>query len=299
MASERFITSNLPGSRGGFIKLQFSTMALDDKLEKLIDHLESAGRQDVGKEILAAAAGMFPLSSALEKLISGLAQRRLVERMVEVFQEIKSQLDATDEALVRADYFMTEEFQTLLTLVLQEIQTTHDRAKLRMLAASLSNSCLTKFRSETRKELFVRTLRSLSPEHIQVLNSLSPTHFTYEEFTRSRLSLSDFVNEDGYWLGRLEPTTPTPWRSGPIKAFPVTRGPKGESLLLLQSLTASGLVEEMIVPGIAQTKVSESKRGMEVFWTGLNPQSAEAPSRCFKLSLLGEQFLAFVSKGRI
>src|SRR5689334_8675550 len=100
-------------------------MAIDDKLGKALDHLASSAQIDVGKEVIKLAASIVPLSRALDKLMSGLAQKRLIERIVEVFQEVKSQLDEVGETQIEKEYFMTEEFQTLLTLVLQEIQTTH------------------------------------------------------------------------------------------------------------------------------------------------------------------------------
>jgi hypothetical protein len=231
--------------------------------------------------------------------MSGLAQKRLIERIVEVFQEVKSQLDEMDESQIQKEYFMTEEFQTLLTLVLQEIQTTHDRAKLRMLASALTNSGQTRFHGETRKELFVRTLRALSPEHIRTLNSLTPTRITYEEFVKSQMSLKDFVDEDGYSLGALDPRTPQPWRAGPLKAFPLIQAPKGEQLLLLQNLVGNGLVEEMLGPRIPPytSVLSRLRRGE--YLTGLTPEPIGTATRCFKLSSFGEQFHAFVSRRTI
>lgn len=194
-------------------------MAIDDKLGKALDNLASSARVDIGREVIKLAASLFPVGRALDKLMNGVAQRRLIERIVEVFEEVKSRLDEAKEATIEKEYFLTEEFQTLLTLVLQEIQTTHDRAKLQMLASALSNSCQTKFQFETRKELFVRTLRSLSPNHIRTLDSLVPTHITYDEFTRleSRFSLGEFVTDEGTTLTNFSYSA----HSAFINAFPL------------------------------------------------------------------------------
>ena len=274
-------------------------MAIDDKLEKALDQLASSARVDVGKEVIRLAASLFPVGRALDRLMNGVAQRRLIERIVEVFEEVKLQLDGAGEATIEKEYFLTEEFQTLLTLVLQEIQTTHDRTKLQMLASALSNSCQTKFQSETRKELFVRTLRSLSPNHICALDSLVPTHVTHDEFNRleSRFSLGEFVTEEGTTLANFSFSAYSAFINAfPLKAYPLVRSPRGEQLLLLQNLASNGLVEEMLGPRVREP--SFLPKGRTKYKTA-SVADPETPARCFKLSTFGEDFLAFVSRRTI
>lgn len=276
-------------------------MTIDDKLGKALDELAASARFDVGKEVIKLVVSLSPLGKALDKVMSGAAQRRLIERIVEVFEEVKSQLDKAGEAQIQEEYFMTEEFQTLLTLVLQELQTTHDRTKLRMLATALSNSSQIKFQYETRKELFVRTLRALSPEHIQLLNSLASKQITHEEFAKSEDSLKDYVNENGYSLAELNYLTSSyAWKAGYIKAFPIIQAPKGERLLLLQNLAGNGLVEEAIGQKVSRRESRiKKKSNFTDLVTGFTPSPTGIPVRCFKLSTFGEQFLAFVSRGTV
>jgi len=65
-----------------------------------------------------------------------------------------------------AAFFEGDEFVTLLTLMLEQIQTTHDRKKLKMLATGLANSANAEFTAEGRKELFFRIIRDLAPHDL-------------------------------------------------------------------------------------------------------------------------------------
>lgn len=276
-------------------------MQIDNKLEQALDQLRASADADVGQEIIKIAIKATPyLGSAIDKLMSGAGQRRLIQRIVEVFEEVKLQLEEVDEKQIDQDYFLTEEFQTLLALVLQEIQTTHDKTKLRMLAAALSNSSQTKFQTEMRKELFVRTLRTLSPDHIQMLDSLVPTYITREEFDRveSRLSFKQLVNEEGYSLEDLALHRVHAWRLGSLKVFPLAQSPRGEQLLLLQNLAGHGLVEEMLGPKAPPSKI-DFEKFVRSSKTSPRRELPSPPTRCFRLSTFGEQFLAFVSSGKM
>jgi hypothetical protein len=70
------------------------------------------------------------------------------------------------------NYFESDEFLTLFTLTLEQIQTTHDKAKLKMLATGLANSANSEFTSELRKELFLRIIRDLAPQDIGTLKGM-------------------------------------------------------------------------------------------------------------------------------
>jgi hypothetical protein len=263
-------------------------MAIDDKLERTLDRLATSAESDVGGEVIKIAIKMIPLGvgTAIDKLMSGIGQRRLVARIVEVFNEIKSQLDDANDAHVRKEYFSSEEFQTLLALTLQEIQTTHDGKKLEMLASALCNSGRIDFQSEGRKELFVRVLRSLSPEHIKVLHGLTPTIIT----RKGLLNLADeerelLVTARGKTLQRGQEEMYQTNRFLPVKAFPMIRAPEGEQLLLLQNLASHGLVQETIEQGSKRKSHKIQLR-----------EPILVSNRCFRLSTFGEDFLAFVSR---
>jgi hypothetical protein len=60
-------------------------------------------------------------------------------------------------------------FQTLLALAQEQLWTTHDKKKLKLLAAALANSGTELFRNDD-KELMVRALRAVSPSDFETLN---------------------------------------------------------------------------------------------------------------------------------
>ena len=68
-----------------------------------------------------------------------------------------------------ADFYGSEEFQTLLALAQEQLWTTHDKKKLKMLAAALTNSGTEQFRNDD-KELMLRALRAVSPNDLETLN---------------------------------------------------------------------------------------------------------------------------------
>src|SRR5437867_6476516 len=168
-----------------------SKMAIDDELEISLAQLANSAEADPGHELINIAIKMIPIvGSGIDELMSGLAQRRLVERILDVFGQMKSQLNVLMEDQIRKEYFTSEEFQTLLALALQEIQTTPDRKKLEMIAAALCNSGKVQFQDETKKQLYVRVLSLLN---------------TSESFTRLHLSCCQTSTFQGCgpraWIG--------------------------------------------------------------------------------------------------
>ena len=295
-------------------------MAIDDELEISLAQLANSAEADPGHEVINIAIKMIPIvGSGIDKLMSDLAQRRLVERILDVFGQMKSQLYVLMEDQIRKEYFTSEEFQTLLALALQEIQTTPDRKKLEMIAAALCNSGKVQFQAETRKELFVRVLRSLSPEHIGIIHSLAPVVLSDPDLSRMRSSgmdwssQGDFVTEDGEGIALYYPLKPG---NNPKNLYPIIRAPKGEQLLLLQNLASHGLVEETFafpqsagpekqLPlseineetlGKQQTKALVEKMRQFRKSSAPLPKPPALPIRCFRMSRFGEQFVVFVTK---
>src|SRR5262249_49775741 len=117
------------------------------------------------------------------------------------------------DANINKEFFQGEEFQTLLFLGFDQLQTTHDREKLRLLASALANSGVSSFSEETRKELFIRVLRDLTPLHIHALKELLPSK-------------------------RYLEAGPTFWKGVSPR--------QGEEIGILQYLAANGLVEEFL-----------------------------------------------------
>lgn len=241
-------------------------MAIDDKLAKVLDGLAQEAKLDVSKEIVLAAIAAVPYAgSPITSLLSGSATRRIVERAVEMFQAMKERLEQLDETKVNTVFFESEEFQTLLALALQQLQTAHDKTKLQMLACGLANSGAMEFSTDTRKELFIRILRDLSPNHIAMLRALLPSE-------RYRDASPDF--------------------------WPAVHNPKGEELAVVQNLTANGLVEEFLK---SETKLSMPRFGSQ--WTVsdaervINKALQTPPSRHFRISKFGFDFLNYLGQG--
>jgi len=271
------------------------------------------GELDVGKEVISAAMRSIPfVGGQMVALMSGAARKRLVERMLDVLREMKYQMDDIRAEQVNTEFFESDEFQTLLALVLQEVQTTHDEKKLKMLAASLCNSGKVEFEAETRKELFIRVLRALSPEHIRVLAALVPCRVTAADFaTMERPEGMSFVFQNGkevvvYDTLAVGPIAPEPtempaqekksvrndvFRNGrrEAKVYPQFYAPKGERLLLLQGLASHGLVRE----SLRRNDDDFDKRyNLPKFDLSTRPS---LPLRTFTISKFGERFLSFVS----
>jgi len=233
-------------------------MAIDDKLEKTLANLSADGALDQGEEAFFALVAAIPLiGGPISSLLTGGAKRRVIDRAAEVFRAVKERLEATEEAKIDRTFFETEEFQTLLTLVLEQLQTTHDKAKLQMLSAALANGGLKEFSADTRKELFLRILRDLSPSQLNVLESLRPPA-RFESF-------------------------PSGW--------PARSNPGGEELAVLQSLAANGLVDQTL-----ERKKPPSLRADLQSLARLNDYLAEAPALVFRLNSFELDFLRYVGQ---
>jgi len=147
---------------------------------------------------------------------------------------------------------------TIIVLAVEQLQTTHDKQKLEMLANAVANSGTTAFSRDFRKELFLRIFHSLAPQHISELQRI-----------------------------RMKKIGTVP---GVMKDIEV-RGPRGEALAVLQTLAANGLVNEHqeFQSGIVPSRFSDEKQVKEVIEKFLRTP----PMRCFKVSRLGEDFLKF------
>jgi hypothetical protein len=152
-------------------------MSLDNITEKKLTAFKDEIQGYVGEEganfALRVIAHLSIVGKPILDLLEEVAQKRVRERLVDVLTEMDGQLRNIDQNKVSKEYFQSEEFQTLLTLTIEQLGTTHDKEKQRMLASALANSVVVDFSGETRKELFLRILRDLAPEHVQVLRHLT------------------------------------------------------------------------------------------------------------------------------
>jgi hypothetical protein len=148
-------------------------MTLTDRVTIAIEVWNDGTKLDGGDDALNALIASIPVAGGpIGSILFGRAQRQMRERAADVFEAFKERIEEIDKDKLNADFFESDEFATLLTLMLQQIQTTHDRQKLKMLATGLANSATPAFASEARKELFFRIIRDLAPEDVQALKGL-------------------------------------------------------------------------------------------------------------------------------
>jgi len=109
------------------------------------------------------------IGSSIMEVFNGLAQRRAQERLNDMFDEVKKRLDSVGDEKIDREFFKSEEFQTLLFLLLERLHTTHDSEKLRMFGNALANSGNVDFKDDDRED-YIRVLRDLSLKDLLILN---------------------------------------------------------------------------------------------------------------------------------
>jgi hypothetical protein len=233
-------------------------MAIDDRLEKTLDEYQRIVIATPGDLIIDAALNAIPyVGSSIAALLAGKAQERVRQRVADVFTAMKEKLDTVEEESVRKEYFVSEEFQTLLALTIEQLNTSHDKEKVRILAKALVNSGLTEFDTEMRKEVFVRALRELTTSHIAIIAELLPQ-----------------TAPQVYPLARKSPT----------------------DRLLIQYLVALGFVEEVDKTPAILSRAARSGRklSLESAVSALSEAASAMSEKKYKLSELGTAFLAFL-----
>jgi hypothetical protein len=237
-------------------------MAIDDRLEKALDIYSEELDPDLFKKIVSTAINQIPhYGNEINKLLFGDAQRRVTERAKDVFNAVKERVERIEESKIDREFLKSDEFMTILILAIEQLQTTHDKEKLTMIANALANSGVVGFSSDSRKELFIRILRDLAPEHVALLRSMLPT--TLPNHTRS--------------IARE------------------LKDPQGNDLAILQSLAAQGLVDEFQEKKRPSTSTldfsseREARKALEELIMALS-------TRCFRLNQFGNDFLRYFSE---
>lgn len=237
-------------------------MPLDEPIEVLLRQLgEDAGLD--GNDFLRATiiSGLlsgFPIAGpVIDNLIRNKAARNVNRRIVELFVEMGNRLREIKDSIPDVDYFGSEEFQTLLTLAIEQLQTSHDEAKRKMLAAALANSGSTGFSGDPDKEQYVRTLRDLSPVDLDTLTRLAP-------------------------------------QSVPHPHISEVRNAPDTILCSLSRLTALGLVAESLTPKRPPPAPGwNSADAARAFFA----MATQLPDRGHRISDYGQRFLKFPSAG--
>jgi hypothetical protein len=235
-------------------------MSLTDPLENAFDALQEESELRGEWESVVVLLSTIPFASGpISALLAGKAHRRLAERVKEVLSELKQRYES-DQDKVDKKFFDTEEFQTIFFLTMGQLQTTHDKEKLKSLANALTNSGLLEFSSDDRKELFLSILRNLSPQHVCQLKSMRPM---------SRMPASSMP--------------------------PVLKNPSGEERAILQSLVAQGLVDldldSASVRSPRFSNISTEAQAERIF----REVSERVPDQCYVINEFGMAFLKFIS----
>jgi len=242
-------------------------MSIDDPVEVRLKQLRDETLGSVEKDgirllIVAALTQVSIFGAPILSLISGLGQRRVQERSLLLFEEMKRLMDELEKKAqekIDGSYFSSEEFQTILYLALEGLNTAHQKRKVKALAAGLVNSGRSRFNDADKNELFMRAVIDLMPAHLRILERLR----------------SD------------DPERPI-----------VIKEPEPEQQMILQRLVGYGMVESYLErtpfrPRFSTSEypeASSARREIEKAIKHLN----EVPTECFRINSLGEEFLAFV-----
>jgi hypothetical protein len=158
-------------------------MAIDDPVGIAIRQTEEA---ITAAEYLPAKMLKFGLSAFTAQALAGIpaaaqiltsllasGSARFERRLLLVFEELDAQQKRIESSIPDRRYYESEEFQSLLGLVIEKLHTTHDEEKLRMFGDALANSGSSEFQRD-EKEDYIRTLRDLSANELQVLKGGYP-----------------------------------------------------------------------------------------------------------------------------
>jgi hypothetical protein len=210
-----------------------------------------------------------------------------------MFEHFTKKVVEIGEAKVDREWFLSEEFQDLLFDAFLQLNLTHDREKIEMLGVALANSGAPGFKEEDRKDLFVRFVREITPQHLKVLLELAPQPAVVYDYPTITPDTESFPASD--MKPRANPDAKTiersRWNRRPILS------PDGDDLLALQMLHAYGLVEEEIKSSIKQPSIShissegQAREALRQFIKNVENAQVE---RSFRISPLGDRFLKYV-----
>lgn len=152
------------------------------RVDHALARLAEESQLDGGNEALSALVASIPVAgNAISSILAGGAKRRVVERVEEALRAMKEKLENVEKTKIDEEYFKSDEFMTILLLAIEQLQTTHDKKKIQMIANALANSGIVDFSSDSRKELFMRIMRDLSPQHVSMLATMGVHRAAFEQ----------------------------------------------------------------------------------------------------------------------
>jgi hypothetical protein len=155
-------------------------VAIDDEVEIVIRDAEEGVRVDTYlptqlvklglSAVMASALAPMPFVVNILTNLFARIPARFEKRFLRVAEELNAQQKRIEDRIPDKKYYESEEFQSLLILILEKIHTTTDDEKLRSFGSALANSGSSEFQQED-KEGHIRTLRDLSRNDLEVLNN--------------------------------------------------------------------------------------------------------------------------------
>lgn len=167
---------------------------------------------------LAATLGtkMPWVASILTSLLTA-SPARFEQRFLRVAEELDAQQRRIEDSIPDKSYYESEEFQSLLILILERIHAAHEDEKLRRFGIALANCGSVEFQSNDR-ETYIRTLRDLSVRDLQVLNHPNLKgwlpHITVIDYSADVLSSLSRLEGLGLVHDRLEMKRPLAGNAG-------------------------------------------------------------------------------------
>jgi hypothetical protein len=213
----------------------------------------------------AASLAHFPVFSHIVTTLLASNPRRFEKRIIRIAAALEEQQKNIASKIPDRRYYESEEFHSLVILVLEKLHSTHQDEKLKMFGEALANSGTVKFVAED-KEQYIRTLQDLSLEDLRALRQV-------EEFNKR----------------------PSHVRSAGI--------PKRENPSLSR-LTSLGLIYESLKLrdfNLNIPVVPVSRQSPEAYTRGLadavKHYLQQAPQVTYRLSGFGGRFLVFITSG--
>jgi hypothetical protein len=142
---------------------------IDVHLEFAKNDLDAGTTDDLSAMTVAGILSLIPgVGSAIQSLLGGRARANVERRWLDLFIEMRKTIEEVRDQIPDPAFYGSEEFQTLLALAQEQLWTTHDKKKLKLLSAALANSGTKQFRNDD-KELMLRALRAVSPSDLDTL----------------------------------------------------------------------------------------------------------------------------------
>lgn len=252
-------------------------MAIDDPVGIQITQTEEEIEAEISPPVrvaklmisgtLAAALAPMPFVSQIITSLFANSTVRFERRFLKVAEALNEQQRRIENKIPDRSYYESEEFQTLIGLVIERLHTTRDAEKLSMFGTALANCGASDFQADDRED-FIRILRDMSVGDLEELRMFAPSPADrvgpqLDENLRFHLRSS--------------------WRNSSI-----------ESLSRTTRLVGMGLVNETL--SMKEYRGSFEFRNAGDARKALADYLKQAPNRSYKLSLLGWRFLQFISK---